>query len=96
MADAIDRSEIRCRLKRIRGKNVQRRESSYKSGWEDAIQMALHAAEACESLETTTITRCKDCVNATERNTTLPYCIIHNRTRDPEDYCNYGARDFEG
>lgn len=94
MADAIDRSEIRCRLKRILGRNVQRRDGAYKSGWQDAIQMALQAAEACESMETTAITRCANCRHATERTTTMPYCTIHNRHRSPEDFCNFGDPDY--
>jgi hypothetical protein len=73
----------------------QRRDGPYKCGYNDACKDAVQKLTECPSLETTSVTRCHECRNALERQTTLPYCIIHNRRKAPDDYCNYGAPDIE-
>ena len=48
-----------------------------------------------KSMETATVIHCKECAHATERTTTMPYCMIHNRRKAPDDYCNFGTPDEE-
>ena len=95
MTDAIDRETMRRKLAGMQNRIKQRRDGPYKCGYNDACKDAVKKLKECPSLETTSITRCHECRNALERQTTLPYCIIHNRRKAPDDYCNYGAPDIE-
>ena len=95
MADAVDREQMRGKIVRMLHRIRQRRDGPYKVGYSDACRDALQKLDECESLGTRAPTLCRDCANATERNTTLPYCMIHNRRKAPEDYCNYGKPDYE-
>lgn len=95
MADAIDRELMDGKLRRMRDRIRQRRDGPYKVGYEDACKDAVQKLNECPSLETATVTRCGKCRHANERQTTQPYCTIHNRRRAPDDYCNFGEPDYE-
>ena len=95
MADAVDREQVRGKIRRMQDRIRQRRDGPYKVGYADACRDAMQKLDECESLDTKAVTLCKDCDNATERDTTLPYCIIQNRRKAPDDYCNYGHKDYE-
>lgn len=95
MADAIDRNQLTGRLYRLASRIRQRKDSAYKSGYSDAIQDAIREAGDCDSLEVTTVTRCRECANASEKDTTMPFCFIQNRRKAPDDYCNLGNKDYE-
>lgn len=94
MADAIDRNMMRSKLIRMENRSRQRRDGAYKSGYRDACSDALRKLRECPALETTAITRCEKCRHATERQTTMPYCTIHNRRKAPDDFCNLGEPDY--
>lgn len=93
MADAVDREQMRGKIVRMLHRIRQRRDGPYKVGYSDACRDALQKLDECESLGTRAVTLCQVCANATERDTTLPYCTIHNRRRAPDDYCNFGTKD---
>lgn len=95
MADVIDRDQIRGKLIRMSDRIKQRRDGPYKVGYSDACKDALQKLGECPSLETDAVIRCRECRHASERHTTMPYCGIHNRRKAPEDYCNFGEKDFE-
>ena len=93
-ADAIDRDQMRGKLNRMRDRVKQRRDCAYKCGYKDACNDALQKLDEIPSLEQTTVTRCRECSHATERHTTLPYCLLQNRRKDPDDYCRFGEPDY--
>ena len=95
MADVIDREQMRGKLLRMADRIKQRRDGAYKCGYKDACSDALMKLSECSPLKTDTITKCHECRHAMERNSTMPYCTIHNRRRAPDDYCNHGENDFE-
>lgn len=95
MTDAIDREQMRRKVYTMQNRIKQRREGSYRCGYNDACKDALLKLAECDSLETDTVTRCHECRHATERTTAMPYCTVHNRRRAPNDYCNFGDKDFE-
>ncbi len=95
VADAIDRETMRGKLLRMNDRIKQRRDGPYKIGYRDACKDALQKLDEVPSMETGTIVRCSRCAHANERQTTQPYCTIHNRRRAPDDYCNFGETDFE-
>ena len=94
MADIIDREQIRSKIVRMSHRVRQRRDGPYKVGYSDACKDALQKLDECDSLTSDQVT-CKECTHANERHTTMPYCSIHNRRKAPDDYCNYGERDYE-
>lgn len=94
MADAVDRELIRGKILRMNDRIKQRRDGPYKIGYKDACLDALQKLEECPSLEEITVTRCRECQKATERETTMPYCLLQNRRKDPDDYCRYGEPDY--
>ena len=55
---------------------------------------AVQAVENCRSLEVCTVTRCGKCKHSTEKHSTMVYCLIHNKHKDPNDFCNFGDNDF--
>lgn len=91
--DAIDREQMHGKLQRMRDRVKQRRDGAYKTGYKDACNDALQKLNECQSIETTAVTRCKECRHATERTTTLPYCLLQNRRKDPDDYCRFSEPD---
>lgn len=95
MADAIDREQLKNKLTRMMFRVRQHRNGPYKCGYMDAARDAMHAAEDCERLDTPAVVLCKNCRRATERNTTMPYCMLCNRRKDPDDFCRYGETDYE-
>lgn len=95
MADAIDRETMRGKLIRMENRIRQRRDGAYKCGYRDACSDALQKLDEVPSMETTAITVCKECSHATERTTTLPYCMLQNRRKAPDDYCKFGEPDYE-
>lgn len=92
--DAIDRDLMQCKLMRMKDRVKQRRDGSYKCGYNDACSDALQKLDECPSIDTPTVTYCRECQYATERDTTMPYCIKQNRRKDPEAYCEQGAPDY--
>lgn len=94
MADAISREQMRRKLTYMLHRLRQRRDGPYKVGYRDACNDALQKLEECDPLELNAVTRCRECAHATERQTTMPYCTIHNRRRAPDDYCNFGEHEF--
>ena len=95
MADAIDREQMDVKLQRMKNRIRQRRDGPYKVGYSDACNDAIQKLSECQRLKTATVTECKDCRNAIERDTTMPFCAIQNRRKEPEDFCKYGATDFD-
>ena len=95
MIDAIDRDELDRKLYKLKVLIQQRKSSSYNYGYLMAINDAINKMRDCASLETTAVVRCKDCRHATDRYSTMPYCSIHNRSRGPDDFCNFGENDNE-
>lgn len=93
MGDAISRDEVLAKLYKLRSRTDQWKQGSFRAGYREAIDYAISDANNCRPVEAILITRCGKCVHATERNTTMPYCTVHNRTRSPEDYCNFGEPD---
>ncbi len=93
MEDAISREEMKYRLRQIRSRTTQWKQSSFRAGFLEAIDHAASAVESCRQVEGVIVTRCKDCRHATDRHSTLPYCTIHNKHKDPNDYCNFGDPD---
>lgn len=93
MGDAISRDEMKARLYKLRSRTDQWKPSSFRAGYREAVDFALSDAESCRAVDAILVTRCRECRHATERQTTLPYCMIHNRRKSPEDYCNYGDPD---
>jgi hypothetical protein len=93
--DAIDRTQMRGKIQRMTDRCKQRRDGAYKVGYSDACKDAMQKLYECSSLETCTVTRCRECRHANERHTTQPFCTIHNRRRAPDDYCNFGETDYE-
>jgi len=94
MGDAIDRDEIKIRMKRIWGRTTQWKSGSFRAGFVTAMEYAVQAVDNCKSLEVTTVTRCGECRHATEKNCSMVYCLIHNRHKDPTDFCNFGDPDY--
>ena len=92
--DVISRDLIEGKLKRMQDRVKQRRDGSYKCGYNDACNDALQKVNECPSADTTSITYCKDCIHASDRETTMPFCIIQNRRKMPESYCENGAHDY--
>lgn len=90
MVDAISREEMRYRMQQIRSRATQWKQSSFRAGFLEAIDHAVSAMESCRSAEGVMVTRRKDCLHGTGRQYTTVYCLIHNRQRDPNDYCNFG------
>ena len=95
MADAIDREVMRGKLIRMENRIRQRRDGAYKCGYKDACSDAMQKLEEIPSLETATVTRCNKCRHATDRTTTMPYCMLKNRRTAPDDFCNFGDPDYE-
>ena len=95
MADAIDREQARGKMRSLENRTKQWKDGSFKSGYKSAVRDAIQKISECDSLETDTVTRCRDCRHASEQNTTMPYCTVHNRRRAPDDFCNFGERQFE-
>jgi hypothetical protein len=93
MGDAISRDEMKARLYKLRSRTDQWKPSSFRAGYREAVDFALSDAESCRPVEAVLITRCGQCRSATERNSTMPYCMIHNRRKNPDDFCNFGAPD---
>lgn len=93
MGDAISRDEMKAKLYKLRSRTEQGKASSFRAGFRQAIDFALSDVDSCRPVEAVLITRCHECRHAAERQTTLPYCMIHNRRKSPEDYCNYGEPD---
>lgn len=94
MGDAIDRDDAKTRLRRLRARTLQKKQSSFRAGYIEALELAMDAIDSCKALECTTVTECRHCRNAHERETTMPFCSIHNRRKAPSDYCNYGEPDY--
>lgn len=93
MADAIDREAMRRKVITMKSRIKQRRDGPYKCGYTDACKDAIQKLDEIPSMETDAVTRCRECRHATERDTTLPYCILKNRRQGPDDYCNFGEPD---
>lgn len=93
MGDAISRDEMKAKLYKLRSRTDQWKASSFRAGYREAIDFALSDVENCRAVEAILVTRCHECRHATERQSTMPYCTVHNRTRSPEDYCNFGDPD---
>lgn len=93
MGDAISREEMRNRLRQIRCRTMQWRNGPFRAGFLEAMDHVSSAVESCREVEGVMVTRCKYCRHASERESTLVYCMIHNRRKDPTDYCNYGEPD---
>jgi hypothetical protein len=93
VTDAINREQMRMKLMRMQDRIRKRRDGPYKCGYKDACNDALQKLNECSTLASDTVTRCHECRNALERQTTLPYCIIHNRRKNPDDFCNFGEPD---
>ena len=94
MADIIDREQIRSKIVRMSHRVRQRRDGPYKVGYSDACKDALQKMAECDRLTTDTVTRCIDCRHSTEKQSTMVYCLIHNRQRDPNDFCNFGEIEY--
>jgi len=94
MTDAIDREQMQRKIYHMRGRNQQRRDGAYKCGYQDACKDALQKLAECDQLTTATVTRCIDCRHCTEKQSTMVYCLIHNRQRDPNDFCNFGEIEY--
>lgn len=92
--DAISRDEMRHKLIQLRSRTAQWGSSSFRAGYRKAVDFALSDLEGCRQLEGVTVTRCKDCQYATERHATLVHCTVFNRSKNPDDFCNYGEPDF--
>ena len=95
MIDAIDREELNRKLFKLKLAMKQRKDSAYNRGYTAAINDAIYKAGECTVMEMTAIVRCKNCHYATERLSTMPFCTIHNRSRGPDDYCNFGEIDIK-
>ena len=95
MVDAIDREAMRGKLTRMNDRIKQRRDGAYKCGYKDACSDAIQKLAEIPSVELCPVTRCKVCRHATERQTTMPYCTVHNRRKGPDDFCNFGEPDYE-
>jgi len=95
MADAIDREQLRRKLMNMQNRVKQRRDGAYRCGYEDACRDALANLDRCDQLETTAVTRCINCQRSTEKQSTMVYCLLHNRSKNPNDFCNYGEPDYE-
>ena len=95
MADAVDREQMRGKIVRMLHRIRQRRDGPYKVGYSDACRDALQKLEECDRLTLKAVTLCRECRNATERETTLPYCLIQNRRKAPDDYCYLGDKENE-
>jgi len=93
VGDAISRDEMKVKLYKLRSRTEQWKASSFRAGFRQAIDFALSDVDGCRPVEAVLITRCHECRHATERHSTMPYCTIHNRTRGPEDFCNFGDPD---
>lgn len=93
MEDVISREEIYSKIYRMKDRIRSHREGSYRRGYTDACKDAFQKLGECASLEVVTVTRCRYCRHAAERETTLPYCTVHNRRRAPDDYCKCGERE---
>ncbi len=95
MADIIDREEARKKLFKIKTRCEQKpKKSEYRRGQLSALEYALTAIEDCETLEVTTIVRCRECIHASERDRTMVYCGFFRKHRDPNDYCNFGEKVY--
>jgi len=93
MDDVISREEMRTKLVRMKDRVRQRRDGSYKVGYEDACKDSMQKLFECASLEVVAVTRCRECRHAVENYTTQPFCTIRNRRCSPDDYCNHGERE---
>lgn len=93
MEEAISREEMKRKLYALRNRTVQWKSGSFKAGYNSAVDFAMSDLDSCRTLEIVTVTRCKYCRHATERYSTLPHCTIFNRSKAPEDFCNYGEPD---
>ena len=95
MADAIDREQMRRKVIQMQNRIKQRRDGGYKCGYNDACKDALQKLDEIPAMETKAVTLCKYCQSATERTSTMPYCMIHNKRKAPDDWCNFGTPDYE-
>ena len=95
MADAIDRAQLRRKLMNMQQRIRQRRDGAYRCGYDDACRDALMNLNGCDQLETTAVTRCKNCRHSTEKESSMVYCMRHNRSKKPDDFCNYGDPEYE-
>ncbi len=92
MGDVIDRDSVLRKLYRFRDRCEQKRKENYRVGQIDGINYAMETIQAADPLEVVTVVRCRDCLHASERDKSLVYCGIHNKHRDPEDFCNFGEQ----
>lgn len=95
MADAISRDVVKNRIHRLKTRMQRKKPNEFQLGQLDGLEYALSIITACDALEVVAVTRCKECRHATERHTTLPYCLIQNRRKDPDDYCMLSGPDEE-
>lgn len=93
MSEAISRDEIKKRLHMLKSRSDQWKQGSYRAGFREALVYAIDDVNSCRTLEQTTVTECHECAHALEKQSTMPYCTIQNRTKDPDDYCKFGEPD---
>lgn len=90
--DAISRCDAHVQMRRLKGKTLQMRKSGYRDGWNDAIESADQALNNCKALEVTTVVCCRNCLLAAERESTLVYCQIQKKHKNPDAYCDEGIQ----
>ena len=93
MADAISRDVVKNRIHRLKTRMQRKKPNEFQLGQLDGLEYALSIITACDALEVVAVTRCRVRRFATERTTTLPYCMVHNRRKNPDDFCNFGDPD---
>lgn len=93
MANVIDQDRLIRKLRALKTRTAQRKTSDYRRGQIDGIEFCIEEAENQQPMEVVAVTRCRVCRFATERTTTLPYCMVHNRRKNPDDFCNFGDPD---
>lgn len=90
--DAISRYDAHVQMRRLKDKTLQMRKSGYRDGWNDAIESADQALNNCKALDVTTVVCCRNCLNAAERESTLVYCPIQKKYKNPDAYCDEGIQ----
>ena len=88
--DVISRYDAKGQMRRLKAKSAQWRKNPYRDGWNDAIESADQALNNCRPLDVKTVVLCRNCLKAEDRNTTLPFCTVQKRRKQPDDYCNEG------
>ena len=92
MADElISLAEARGKMRRLRDKSTQWKRSSYREGWNDAVDQADRALGLCRTMDVQPVVRCRDCLHAIDRQSTMVFCTVTNKHKDMEDYCNFGV-----